>query len=235
MRRTTHSTASERTSATFSPASYEAPSAYPWQARFNFYSDEHRRFLRSALRTARSPFLEVGCGLGELSCYLGHRGFNVSGFDLSPEAVRAGRRMVDQARLGSRVTLAATNTQHLEYADETFASAVGHGVLHHIAKYPGTAEELHRVMKPGSRAVFLENLGNGPWRLMRRWTMLSTENEQFGDINLTTRFLKDWASPFRAVRIRGFDLALMSKRLAFVRDERPDGTVGKRCRFNGAA
>lgn len=188
--------------------------------------------MQQALAIAKSPVLEVGCGRGELSCYLGLKGFTVSGFDLSGEGVRQGNAMAAGLNLGNRVTLAQANAQELPYPDNHFASVVGHGVLHHIAKYANTASELHRVMQPGASAVFLENLGNGPWRLVRRWTMLSKENEQFGDINLTTGFLRNWAGQFSSVHIRGINLAFMAKRLFFVRRENPDGTVVKASRTN---
>ena len=111
-----------------------------------------------------------------------------------------------------------------------FDVVIGKGVLHHIAKYPGTAEELLRIMKPGARAIFLENLGNGPvWRAIRRLTMGTTN---FGDINLSNDYLKDWAKPFSKCKIRGFHVLFMAKRFFFIREEKENSPIRKGHRFS---
>lgn len=219
----------------FSAGIYEERMAYPWQPNFNLYSVETQRFLgcvNSARINMEAPILEFGCGRGDLSCYLALKGAKeVCGFDLSGKAVEFAQQLAASSNVQKQVSFEQMNAQSLRYPDGKFGLVVGHGVLHHIAKYPGTAAELYRVMKPGGTAIFLENLGNGPvWRMIRKLTMGDTD---LGDLNLSTAYLKEWASSFSEVKIQGFNVLSMSKRFFFIREESLDGNVRKANRFNG--
>ena len=222
----------------FNPEVYERNMAYPWQTNFNLYSEETLRFVRyiksvyEKNRIGSGSVLEYGCGRGDLSCYLALKGWKeIHGFDLSGKAIEFAQRLAQSCGLQDRVFFQVMNAQSLKYPNEKFGLVVGHGVLHHISKYPGTASELYRVMKPGATAIFLENLGNGPiWRLIRRITMGDTD---FGDINLSTEYLKDWSSSFSGFKIRGFHVLFMAKRFCFIRRDEEDGTVEKNNRFKG--
>ena len=139
-------------------------------------------------------------------------------------------RLAQSYNLKERVSFQQMNAQELKYPDNMFDVVIGKGVLHHIAKYPGTAEELLRIMKPGARAIFLENLGNGPvWRAIRRLPMGTTN---FGDINLSNDYLKDWAKPFSKCKIRGFHVLFMAKRFFFIREEKENSPIRKGHRFS---
>lgn len=224
---------------TFSTRLYEEALAYPWEPHFDLYSTERRLFIDRMLNTAArlgvrdEPVLEYACGRGDLACYLALSGFtNVHAFDLSEEGPATGRRLAEASGVRGATHFQSMNAMALDYPDNSFAFVVGFGVLHHVAKYPNTAQELYRVMRPGATALFLENLGNGPWRLIRQHTIGATE---FGDINLTTAFLRTWARDFSHCDVRGIFAAFMVKRLCFIRRERADGTTIEACRFRGLA
>ncbi len=57
---------------------------------------------REAIRYARGRVLDIGCGAGRVALYLQKKGFDVTGFDLSPYAIRVCKlRGVKKLRLGS--------------------------------------------------------------------------------------------------------------------------------------
>jgi len=222
----------------FSLQAYEKNMAYPWNHNFDLYSEETLRFVKyidsfqTGNKPINGPILEYGCGRGDLSCYLALKGWKeVYGFDLSETAIQFGKKLVASCNLQDRVFFQQMNAQSLDYPDDRFFMVVGKGVLHHISKYPGTATELFRIMKPGAVAVFLENLGNGLiWKKIRQHTMGNTD---LGDINITTDWLKEWASPFKEMKLKGFHLLFMAKRLFLIREEKTDGFIVKKRRFDG--
>ena len=113
---------------------------------------------------------------------------------------------------GVDASFSCADASRLPYDDESFEVVVGIGALHHTIKYPGTAEELHRVMRPGAIALFAETLEGG-WllRLARRWTMRGAADA--GDVLLTEPMVRDWAARFSDVRVDRYKLLLMAAKL----------------------
>jgi SAM-dependent methyltransferase len=79
--------------------------------------------------------------------------------DLSIEMMRRGRqRLAADARLVFRdqASFVAARGQSLPFASEVFDGVVCMNALHHIPSYADALAEIHRVLKPGGRAVFSE-------------------------------------------------------------------------------
>src|SRR5438093_1019322 len=106
-------------------------------------------------------------------------------------------------RLESSVQLLCGDASHLPLRDATFDLIIGHGVLHHVIKYPYIFDELHRVMAPGGRGYFLENLADNP--LFKLWWKLKGEIEE-GDVPIFAGEVHRLAHMFDAVQIIGHDL-----------------------------
>jgi 2-polyprenyl-3-methyl-5-hydroxy-6-metoxy-1,4-benzoquinol methylase len=102
--------------------------------------------------------LDYGCGSGWLSTYLAQRGATVEGFDISAKLVELAMRRAQVNGVGERVRLERMIAEELKFPDSHFDLVVGISILHHIALEEGS-RELHRVMKPGGRAFFIEPLG----------------------------------------------------------------------------
>ncbi len=204
--------------------SYKRKMAYPWSSGWGLYSEEIARFASSLEPYIRKaslkgyPVLDYACGIGDFSCYLALMGCReVHGFDLSARGVETGQRLAADSGLADQVHLETMNAQQLRYEDNQFGLIAGKGVLHHVLKYPNTAREIHRVLGPGGRAVFLENLGNGPiWRWIRKKSIGGTE---LGDINLDSEMIKTRFQEFRSCTINGFHLAYMAKRFCFTQED----------------
>ncbi len=106
--------------------------------------------------------LDLGCGRGERSVDLLRRGATVDGIDISEV-------YTDRAEAAARAAgfddgqfaFVAGDAHALPYADATFDLVVGDGILHHL-DLDVALGELHRVLKPGGRALFREPLLDNP-------------------------------------------------------------------------
>jgi len=79
--------------------------------------------------------------------------------DLSVEMMRRGRqRVAADTRLEFRdqAHFVAARGQQLPFATETFDGVLCMNALHHLPSYGEALREIHRILKPGGRAVFSE-------------------------------------------------------------------------------
>lgn len=155
--------------------------------------------------------LDYACGMGRWAIRLAQLGASVHGFDLSPVGIELARAQAAASPVPLDVEFEVASAERLPYADESFDLVAGIGALHHVIKYPGTADELWRVMRPGATAVFTENLGHNPLiQLARRWTMRGNDA---GDVILTVPMVRAWGSRFSSVEVWGCSLLTMAKRV----------------------
>jgi ubiquinone/menaquinone biosynthesis C-methylase UbiE len=96
------------------------------------------------------------CWATELLCRLGVRTVSM---DLSTEMMRRGRqRLAADSRLVLRheAAFVTARGQSLPFAAGTFDGVLCMNALHHLPSYAAALAEIHRVLKPGGRAVFSE-------------------------------------------------------------------------------
>jgi SAM-dependent methyltransferase len=106
--------------------------------------------------------LELGCGAGDLSMELLRRGARLTAIDISPRMVELARSRAEGA------TFVVAPAEETGLPDESFDIVVGKWVLHHV-DVEAAAREVHRLLRPGGRAVFFENQDRNPLlRLARR-------------------------------------------------------------------
>jgi ubiquinone/menaquinone biosynthesis C-methylase UbiE len=145
--------------------------------------------------------LDYACGFGEMAIYYALTGARqVDGFDLAEEGVRRGQARVQAHGLADRIQLQPMDASNLTYPDEAFDLVIGHGVLHHVIKYPNIFEHLHRVMKPGTKAYFLEGLADFP--LFKLWWKIKGEVPE-GDVPIFSAEIRRMTHMFGEVRIIG--------------------------------
>jgi len=97
--------------------------------------------------------LEIGCGLGTDGAQFAEAGADYTGVDLTEAAVELARKRFELFDLpGSFRTADAEN---LDFADESFDVVYSHGVLHHTPETGKAIQEIHRVLRPGGRAVVM--------------------------------------------------------------------------------
>ncbi len=104
--------------------------------------------------------LDAGCGDGWLSVILAKRGAVVDSFDISSEAIRIARERAVVNGVGQFTRFEVASFYDVPFDDAAYDLVVGQAILHHLSDKRRAAVELHRVLKPGGRAVFSEPLGN---------------------------------------------------------------------------
>lgn len=105
--------------------------------------------------------IDVGCGVGGSTRRLSHEtGCTVTGIDLSDEYIDAAERLTKLLNMEERVKFHATSALELPYEDNTFDGAWSIQMNMNVEDKLGWLKEMHRVIKPGSRAILYEVCGN---------------------------------------------------------------------------
>ena len=201
------------------------------QAR-KYYSimDETKSCFRNLVldRCNRKRLLEYGCGTGSNAVLWARSGANVTGIDISIEAIRQAGRQAEQNQV--QVDFVKTDAEELGFPVGCFDLVVGTGILHHLDLQKSYAE-LARVLKPGGHAVFIEPLGHNPIiNMYRRLTpgMRSQDEHplRIDDIRLAGHY-------FGEVHTRFFNLTtLMATPLRRFRAFQPIVSVLRTCSRN---
>ena len=97
--------------------------------------------------------LEIGCGLGTDGAQFAEAGAEYTGVDLTAAAVELASKRFQLYGLAGKFQTA--DAENLEFADESFDLVYSHGVLHHTPETQQAIDEVHRVLKPGGRAVVM--------------------------------------------------------------------------------
>jgi ubiquinone/menaquinone biosynthesis C-methylase UbiE len=108
--------------------------------------------------------LEIGCGLGTDGAQFAEAGADYTGVDLTPAAVELARKRFELFNLPGEFQVA--DAEQLDFADESFDLVYSHGVLHHTPEIDKAIREIHRVLRPGGRAmVMLYHRGSYNYRV----------------------------------------------------------------------
>ncbi len=97
--------------------------------------------------------LEIGCGLGTDGAQFARAGADYTGVDLTDAAVSLARKCFEVYGLSGEFRTA--DAENLDFADESFDLVYSHGVLHHTPDTARAVREVHRVLRPGGRAVVM--------------------------------------------------------------------------------
>jgi ubiquinone/menaquinone biosynthesis C-methylase UbiE len=128
--------------------------------RFYELVEEHRYTKEwhipqaAAFESARGlRVLEIGCGLGTDGAQFAKAGAIYTGVDLTDAAVDLARKRFELFNLPGEFRTA--DAENLDFPDNTFDLVYSHGVLHHTPDTERAVREVHRVLKPGGRAVVM--------------------------------------------------------------------------------
>ncbi|HYR77146.1 MAG TPA: class I SAM-dependent methyltransferase [Pyrinomonadaceae bacterium] len=97
--------------------------------------------------------LEIGCGLGTDGAQFALAGANYTGVDLTEASVELARKKFELS--GLRGEFRVADAEKLDFADDSFDLVYSHGVLHHTPDTKQSVREIHRVLKPGGRAIVM--------------------------------------------------------------------------------
>jgi len=97
--------------------------------------------------------LEIGCGLGTDGAQFAKAGADYTGVDLTNAAIELARKRFQLFGLTGKFQVA--DAENLDFPDESFDVVYSHGVLHHTPDIDAAVQEIHRVLKPGGRAIVM--------------------------------------------------------------------------------
>jgi SAM-dependent methyltransferase len=103
---------------------------------------------------------ELGCGTGTNSIYLASRGFDVTGFDLSPAALAVARKKATEA--GAKVRFVEADLCQFTLDVPPFDFLFDRGCYHAARRIdqPGFINTLKRLTRPGTRYLMLAGNAN---------------------------------------------------------------------------
>lgn len=122
--------------------------------------------------------LDLACGDGWLSWSLAKSGAMVAGCDISPGSIEVAAQVARANGLQSRLRFDAMICEKLAYEDNQFDLVLMHAAMHHC-DIDQVSKEIWRVLKPGGRAVLIEDYAYHPlMNLYRRLTPASHTPEE---------------------------------------------------------
>jgi SAM-dependent methyltransferase len=157
---------------------------------------------------AGQTVIDYGSGSADNTVLLAQRGGHVIGVDISPDLISVGAKRMAQHGLKADFRVGSAHDLPLEAnsVDVVFGMAI----LHHL-DLEQSSREVHRVLKPGGRAIFLEPVRNS--KLM--WSIRKLIPYQQPDLSpyerpLSDRELQEFAAPFDAYKSRAFHVPVVN-------------------------
>jgi ubiquinone/menaquinone biosynthesis C-methylase UbiE len=156
--------------------------------------------------------LEYGCGLGEITLLLAKSGAKVNAFDLSEKSVSITRERVEINDAGKQTQLTVAAGEHLPYASASFDVVFGKAILHHLDVHVGW-HDLHRIIKKGGKAVFVEPMGMNPLiNFARNHLPYPHKNPRGADRPLVYWEIMKWGQRFSKFHFKEIQLTSMLER-----------------------
>lgn len=144
----------------------------PWNPYWFVYAQ-----ARACYEAGTRRVLDFGCGKVAVAARLASIGYDVSGFDISPNNIEVARRLAERYGYAERTSFSVQIAEDLDYADASFDLVPGMDILHHV-EIPAAIAEVHRVLKAGGVGIFREHIavssrsgaGRGGRRASSGWT-----------------------------------------------------------------
>lgn len=137
-------------------------------------STEQRWAARRLEPLVHRRTLELGGGLGVGALAYARRGARVVLFDISLRRAQAARRELLRASVADRVDIVVGAAEHMPFRAGAFHRVATKAVLIHT-DLPKASREVHRVLRPGGRAIILEPLDSHPGILLYRLLLAPKE------------------------------------------------------------
>ena len=150
------------------PAHVAEPYTYDWALRFPFDKSSHDvglNYLFDFAIVARAlelrpgdEVLDFASGAGFATELLNRFGYVTTAFDYDAKALAIGRERLacDRRWDGHWARFVSGDGTRLPFRDHSFDGLVCLNAFHHMPDYKASLAEIHRVLRPGGRAVFSE-------------------------------------------------------------------------------
>jgi SAM-dependent methyltransferase len=125
-------------------------------------------------KITKGTAVDIGCGPGQMAVKLAQMtDLTVTGLDIEPEAVEAGRQRAKEAGLGDRAQFICADAHSLPFADNSIDLVMSKGTIPFLRDQVLAVKEIYRVLRPGGVAF----IGGG----FGRYTSTEQENQIRGD------------------------------------------------------
>ena len=150
------------------------------------------------INSINSNILDYGCGIGQsLQEVIKFNPKKIFVFDISEVSIQKAKDTIQKSN--SNVELLVDNCEKTKFNDSTFDIIYGSGILHHL-DISLCLKEMHRILKPGGRFLFIEPLGTNPMiNFYRKLTPNSRSKDEHPLINDDFELIK---SNFNKLQIK---------------------------------
>jgi ubiquinone/menaquinone biosynthesis C-methylase UbiE len=157
--------------------------------------------------------LDVGCGQGRLDVLLAEKtGAHMVALDIIEEALYTSKRLIEEKKPESRVSLVRASVYHMPFRDDVFDAAVSTG-SESAAAYIGAPEEVSRVVtSQGPLFMDFTQMPNlyQPWRSFKNYRRYKearrkrsrgeeTKYYHYGKLGLKKRFEQELGLEIRRI------------------------------------
>jgi SAM-dependent methyltransferase len=154
--------------------------------------------------------VDFGCGSGENTLLLARRGAMVIAIDISEALIDLARQRLAVNGLAGRAQFVVGSAHDLPLQAASVDVVLGIAILHHL-DVDAASREVHRVLKPGGRAIFKEPVRDSRIvRGVRRLIPYRAPDVSPFERPLTTPEVDRFSRPFRARSIRPFSLPFVN-------------------------
>ena len=154
--------------------------------------------------------LDLGCGDGEFSTLLAAHGASVAALDISTDLLSLARPRTVNDGFSRMVTPLCGSAHSIPVATASVDVVFGMAVLHHL-DLALAAAEVHRVLKPGGRAIFKEPMRNSRVIAAVR-SLIPYRQPDISPFERPLRWdeIRTFASRFASWRHKAFELPFVS-------------------------
>lgn len=120
---------------------------------YRYATEWHIRDIVPFAEMCGKDVLEIGTGNGADGVLIAQNAARYTGVDLTDAALDATRRHFEVADV--RGTFIPANAERLPFSTGSFDFVYSHGVLHHSPNPQRAIDEVHRVLRPGGKAIVM--------------------------------------------------------------------------------
>ena len=110
----------------------------------------------------KKRILEIGSGMGVFALFLARQEADVYVVDIAPERLGFLRKQAKKYGLTDRIHIVTASAENLPFDSNYFDAVYTKSVLIHT-QLEYASHEIHRVLRPGGRGVFVEPLTGNPF------------------------------------------------------------------------
>ena len=147
------------------------------------------RFVTEVLKLNSEPkgrVLDVGCGNGNISLYLGEIGYQVLGIDISAAAIDKAR----ESNSYENVTFQVQDAETLSAQGQTFDAVICSEVLEHLEQPQHLVDQISNLLKTDGVLIVTVPNGRGPREMFMTKPMQYIKNNHDDFWQVTLKFKK---------------------------------------------